>query len=137
MTENTHEQAMEEILVVDDNPDNLRLLVNVLKDKGYLVRPARDGETALISARGNPPDLMLLDILMKEMDGFEVCRRLKADGQTAEIPIIFITALGNVADKVKGFEAGGVDYITKPIKPQEVLARVRTHLQISQLLLLR
>ena len=121
------------ILIVDDTPENLQLLVSILTHQGYDVRPASDGEFALQAARTVPPDLILLDVKMPDMDGYTVCKRLKADKRTCHIPIIFISALDNELDKVKGFEMGGVDYITKPFHSEEVLARVNTHLSLQQL----
>lgn len=118
------------ILVVDDTPANLRLLVTLLTNKGYKVRPVPNGELALSAAKGMPPDLILLDIMMPEMNGYEVCEKLKADERTQEIPIIFISAINDVFDKVKAFNVGGVDYITKPFQIEEVFARVETHLSI-------
>jgi len=122
-----------QILVVDDNSANLRLLSNILTAQGYKVRPAPDGQLALRSVAVEQPDLILLDIKMPWMDGYEVCRRLKADEKHREIPVIFISALDDTADKLKGFEAGGVDYITKPFEPAEVLARVQTHVRLRLL----
>jgi signal transduction histidine kinase len=121
------------ILVVDDTVANLRLLVNLLVERGYKVRPASNGIMALSAARTEPPDLILLDILMPNMDGYEVCKQLKADQLTHEIPVIFISAVSEVLDKVKAFAMGGVDYITKPFQVEEVLARVETHLVIRNL----
>jgi signal transduction histidine kinase len=121
------------ILVVDDTPENLQLLVGMLKQKAYKVRPVPSGELALSGAQGFPPDLILLDIMMPEMDGYEVCSKLKADERTKDIPVIFISALSDVLDKVKAFSVGGVDYITKPFQEQEVLARVETHLALQRL----
>jgi len=118
------------ILIVDDNPENLRLLVNILQNEGYIVRPARNGLTALNSARSDRPDLILLDILMPKMDGYETCRRLKADIRAKHIPVIFISALSDSFDKVKAFDAGCVDYIGKPFNTEELLARVTTHLSL-------
>lgn len=116
------------VLVVDDTPDNLSLISGLLKDD-YKVKVANGGERALrIAAAENTPDLILLDIMMPEMDGYEVCRRLKASAQTCDIPVIFLTAKAEVDDEKKGFELGAVDYITKPISPPIVMARVRTHL---------
>jgi signal transduction histidine kinase len=119
------------ILVVDDTPANLRLLVDILTKHGYKVRPVPNGKLALSAARGLPPDLILLDIMMSEMDGYEVCDRLKADEVTRDIPVIFISAINDVLDKVKAFGVGGVDYITKPFQVEEVLVRVKTHLEMS------
>ncbi len=121
------------ILVVDDTIANLRLLVNLLVERGYKVRPASNGSMALAAARTEPPDLILLDIVMPNMDGYEVCEHLKADELTCEIPVIFISAINEVLDKVKALSIGGVDYITKPFQVEEVLARVETHLEIRRL----
>ena len=120
------------VLVVDDNHDNLRLLTGILTEKGYKVRPAPSGLLALKSVQSTLPDLVLLDIKMPEMDGYEVCRRLKADERTRDVPILFISALAEVTDKIKGFSVGGVDYITKPFQHEEVLARVKTHVSLSR-----
>ncbi len=124
--------APEDILVVDDTPANLRLLTDLLTKHGYRVRPASDGALALKSVAAKNPDLILLDVSMPDMDGYEVCRRLKADEKSSRIPVIFISAFGDTHQKVTGFEAGGVDYITKPFEAEEVLARVRTHLQLRR-----
>lgn len=121
------------ILVVDDTLENLHLLAGMLRTNGYKVRPVPSGELALSGARGFPPDLILLDIMMPEMDGYEVCKALKADERTRTIPVIFISALSDVLDKVKAFGVGGVDYITKPFQEAEVLARVETHLALQRL----
>lgn len=121
------------ILVVDDTVANLRLLVGILTERGYKVRPASNGSLALSSARTESPDLILLDILMPNMDGYEVCKQLKSDELTHEIPVIFISAINEVVDKVKAFTVGGVDYITKPFQVEEVLARVETHLALRNL----
>lgn len=122
------------ILVVDDNPDNLRLLAELLNEHHYKVRLARKGSRALATIRKEAPDLLLLDVMMPEMDGFEVCRQLKADEETADIPIIFISALHETIDKVKAFTLGGVDYVTKPFQPEELLARVNTHIRLKRTL---
>jgi two-component system sensor histidine kinase/response regulator len=122
-----------DILVVDDTPENLNLLIEILSVKGYDVRPAGSGEFALSAARLKPPDLVLLDIKMPFMDGYAVCEQLKADEKTRNIPVIFISALDQTADKVKAFQAGGVDYISKPFQAAEVLARIETHLMIRHL----
>ena len=120
------------ILVVDDTPANLRLLAGILTDHGYAVRPVPNGKLALWGARGTmPSDLILLDIVMPDMDGYEVCQQLKADERTRDIPVIFLSALDDVLDKIKAFSVGGVDYITKPFEDQEVLARVQTHLELK------
>ncbi|MCX5793719.1 MAG: response regulator [Elusimicrobia bacterium] len=121
------------ILIVDDTPANLVLLSGMLKERGYAVRAAVSGELALRAALNEPPDLVLLDINMPEMNGYEVCRRLKAEGRLKDIPVIFLSALSEPADKVKAFGAGGVDYITKPFQFDEVCARVGTHLRLRGL----
>ena len=121
------------ILVVDDTPDNLHLLSGILSRKGYQVRPVPNGKLALSAAQRIPPDLVLLDIMMPDMDGYEVCQRLKADEVTKDIPVIFISAINDVMDKVKAFAVGGVDFITKPFQLEEVLARIETHLKICSL----
>jgi sigma-B regulation protein RsbU (phosphoserine phosphatase) len=123
----------EEILIVDDTPANLRLLAQMLSERGFIVRAVTSGARALESLHVTPPDLILLDIRMPEMDGYEVCERIKKDAQTSDIPIIFISALNEIEDKVKGFNVGGVDYITKPFQFEEVLARVETHLSLRKL----
>ncbi len=122
-----------DLLIVDDKPANLRLLAAMLVEQGYKVRSAINGPLALTATRAAPPDMILLDINMPEMDGFEVCERLKADERTRDIPIIFISALDETADKVRAFTVGGVDYITKPFQLEEVLARVQTHLALRRL----
>ena len=122
-----------DILVVDDTLPNLHLLADMLSSYHYKVRGASSGRMALKAARLAPPDLILLDIMMPEMDSYEVCRRLKEDERTHDIPIIYISAINETIDKVKAFALGGVDYITKPFQLEEVLARVRTHLSIQQL----
>ena len=119
------------ILVVDDTPDNLKLMSGLLKDT-YRVKIANGGEKALaIAASDSPPDLILLDIMMPEMDGYEVCRRLKADRRTRNIPVIFLTAKAETQDEEMGLKVGAVDYLTKPISPPIVLARVETHLKLK------
>ena len=123
----------EVILIVDDTPDNLVVLFSYLEEKGFKVLLADDGESALQIAQSQVPDLILLDILMPELDGFETCRRLKTKVSTREIPVIFLTALCETVNKVKGFELGGVDYITKPIEQEEVLARIQTHLNLQRM----
>jgi len=122
-----------DILVVDDVADNLRLLSDTLSSYGYTVRPVRNGAMALIGAKAIPPDVILLDIRMPEMDGYEVCRQLKADPQLCNIPIIFLSAIDETEDKAKAFDVGGADYITKPFQVEEVLARVKNQLNIQQL----
>ena len=133
MTETTEGQDKGNILVVDDTPANLRLLTGMLKDEGYRVRPAPSGRLALQAAAKDPPDLILLDINMPEMDGYEVCEKLKADETLAGIPVIFISALTETMDKVKAFQSGGVDYVTKPFQFEEVQARVEAHLNLFRL----
>jgi sigma-B regulation protein RsbU (phosphoserine phosphatase) len=128
-----HPNSKETILLVDDTPDNLRLLSQILAERDYKVRAATNGERALQTARLDPPDLILLDIRMPGINGFEVCVSLKLNGKTRDIPVIFISALDDVADKVKAFEVGGVDYITKPFQYEEVIARVETHLALRRL----
>ncbi|MDJ1176735.1 hybrid sensor histidine kinase/response regulator [Roseofilum capinflatum] len=121
------------LLIVDDTPDNIRLLSMMLADQGYKVRKALNGEMALNSCQADPPDLVILDIKMPDLDGYTVCERLKLNPETAEIPVIFISALDDVLDKVKAFQVGGVDYISKPFQCEEVLARVRNQLTIREL----
>jgi len=121
------------ILVADDTPANLSVLLELLGQAGYEVLIAEDGESALARAAYARPDLILLDVLMPELDGFATCERLKAQRDTREIPVIFMTALADTIDKVRGFDAGAVDYVTKPFQPDELLARVRTHLTIQHL----
>ena len=111
-------------MVVDDTPENLKLLETMLLDRGYRVQAFPRGELALNAASRNPPDLILLDITMPGMNGYEVCERLKADPRLQDIPVIFISGLAETTDKVKAFSTGGVDYVTKPIQFEEVEARV-------------
>lgn len=121
------------ILIVDDTLPNLRILAKILEDRGYLVRGIPDGAMALTAAAEERPDLILLDIMMPELDGYEVCARLKANAATRDIPVIFMSALDEVMNKVKAFGVGGVDYITKPFQVEEVLARVNTHITLQAL----
>lgn len=121
------------ILVVDDTPANLQLLSGILKAQGYKVRPVTSGAQALSAAAASPPDLVLLDITMPEMDGFEVCRRMREIPGLADVPVLFISALSETLDKVRAFSAGGVDYVTKPFEAEEVEARVATHLKLRSL----
>lgn len=121
------------ILVVDDTPAQLRLLINILTEQGYQVRPVPNGKLALSAAQITPPDLILLDIMMPEMNGYQVCQLFKADKQLQDIPVIFISAINDVFDKVKAFSVGGIDYITKPFQVEEVLVRVKTHLAMRYL----
>ena len=120
------------VLMVDDTPANLELLSVMLKGRGYRVRAAVSGRLALQAARNDPPDLILLDISMPGMDGYEVCTQLKADERLKDIPVIFLSALSETIDKVKAFGTGGVDYITKPFQFEEVEARVETHLELRR-----
>jgi two-component system sensor histidine kinase/response regulator len=126
-------QRVGDILVVDDTPANLRLLSGLLAAQGYKVRLAPNGKLALMAAQAVPPDLILLDIKMPGLSGYEVCEQLKAEPRTEGIPVIFISALDETLDKVKAFQIGGVDYITKPFQAEEVLARVKTHLAVRNL----
>jgi len=121
------------ILIVDDIVTNLKLLNDVLTAEGYSVRPANSGELAISSALADKPDLVLLDVRMPGLDGFEVCRRLKANRETELIPVIFISAFDELSDRLKGFEVGCVDFITKPFEPKEVIARIHTQLEINRL----
>ena len=121
------------ILIIDDSPANLQLLMNLLSEKGYTVRPIPSGKLALQGIHLDYPDLILLDIAMPEMDGFQVCKHLKQDERTREIPVIFVSAFDDVFEKIKAFEVGGVDYITKPFHAEEVWARVKTHLSLHRL----
>jgi len=121
------------LLIVDDDPTSIQILSTYLKQLDYEVLTAKDGEEALAKVRQTKPDLILLDIIMQNLDGFETCIRLKADQETQEIPIIFLTALTNTKDKLKGFKAGAVDYITKPLQSEEVSARVKVHLTLKNL----
>jgi CheY-like chemotaxis protein len=122
-----------EILIVDDIPANLKLLSDILTEKGYRARPAASGHLALRSAALRPPDLVLMDVKMPGMDGYEVCRTLKLDSKNGDVPVIFISALDEAGDKVRGFKAGGVDFITKPFQAEDVLARVELHLSLDRL----
>ncbi len=125
-------QYVASILVVDDTLPNLALLSEMLKARGYRVRPVPSGDLALQAAKSNPPDLILLDVHMPEMDGYEVCERLKADEKLRDIPVLFISGLSETTDKVKAFQVGGADYITKPFQFEEVEARVATHLELRR-----
>jgi signal transduction histidine kinase len=125
------------ILIVDDTPANVLLLVRMLGERGYTARSVLSGKLALQAARTEPPDLILLDINMPYMNGYEVCAQLKADPALQEIPVIFISALSETLDKVKAFRVGGVDYVTKPFQLEEVCARVQTHLRLRRLEKLR
>jgi signal transduction histidine kinase len=120
------------ILVVDDTVENLQLLSSMLHAHGYEVRPVTNGRDALMAARTDPPELVLLDVSMPEMDGYEVCARLKESEGLRDIPVIFLTALSSTADKVKAFQVGGADYVTKPFQIDEVLARIRVHVALRR-----
>ena len=121
------------IMIVDDTPDNLKLLEEMLRGRGYFVRAFPRGRLALAAAANEPPDLIMLDINMPEMTGYETCERLKTDPRLSSIPVIFISALNETLDKVKAFQCGGVDYVTKPFQFEEVQARVATHLRLRRL----
>lgn len=121
------------ILAVDDTPASLKLLSDILREEGYSVRAAVNGELAVAAAISDPPELVLLDVRMPGMDGFEVCRRLKANRRTYEVPVIFVSAVSETEDKVRGFELGAVDFVTKPYQREELLARVHTHLEVRRL----
>ncbi|MCP4690166.1 MAG: response regulator [Desulfobacterales bacterium] len=133
MSENISRPREADIQIVDDNTENLKVLSNILRKNGHDVRLAISGELALKSIRTHPPDLILLDIMMPDTDGYDVCERLKAEKRTRDIPVIFISALNETVDKVRAFSAGGVDYITKPFREEEVLVRVETHLTLRSL----
>lgn len=124
-------QKTERLLIVDDTPQNLQVLGSILRQQGYQLNVAQHGRQALEVAFKTPPDLILLDVMMPEMDGFEACRHLKEDPRTREIPIIFLTAKTGAEDIVQGFELGGVDYVAKPFNPAELLKRVQTHLELK------
>jgi PleD family two-component response regulator len=121
------------ILIVDDKPDNLRLLATMLGERGYKVRKAINGRLALMGVRAEPPDLILLDITMPDMNGYDVCQQLKADTTTNAIPVIFISALDEQWSRVQAFASGGVDYVTKPFQWEEVIARVETQMKVCRL----
>jgi two-component system sensor histidine kinase/response regulator len=121
------------ILIVDDTPANLGLLAGMLQKEGYKVRAFLEGKTAIEAARAAPPDIILLDVEMPEMNGYQVCAELKKDPKLAQVPVLYVSALAETSDKIKAFESGGVDYITKPFQFEEVRARVETHLALRQL----
>jgi serine phosphatase RsbU (regulator of sigma subunit) len=127
------ETSQDVLLIVDDMPDNIRVLSNFLEENGFQVLIAQNGKRAIKKAEYAHPDLILLDVMMPEMDGFEACQILKSKDSTKEIPIIFMTALADTIEKVKGFELGAADYITKPIQQEEVLVRVNAHLNVYKL----
>ena len=132
MEQRMSREGVPNVIIVDDTPANLQLLTGMLKERGYKVRPVPSGKLALQAAKNDPPDLILLDIMMPEMDGYEVCERLKADDKLKEISVIFISALNETMDKVRAFSVGGVDYVTKPFQFEEVNARVSTHLELQR-----
>lgn len=121
------------ILIIDDEPSNLKVIVHDLRAMGFETRVALDGQDGLDKARRQCPELILLDVMLPGWDGFRTCRELKADPDTRDIPVLFLSALGDIGHKLRGFREGGVDYITKPFHPQEVLARVSSHLRTAQL----
>ncbi len=129
---NTNKSPQETILIVDDEPQNLKLLQKVLKEDGYKLRSAPSGEMGLAIVKKYPPDIILLDINMPGMDGYQVCRSLKENELTSYIPIIFLTAYDELPEKLKGFETGAIDYITKPFQAEELLARVKSHLKLHK-----
>lgn len=133
MSKNIDELPKANILVVDDRPDNLRVLSTMLSKQGYHVRKALNGEMALTACEATPPDLILLDINMPGMDGYEVCQHLKGSEKTRDVPVIFLSVLDDVWDKVKAFRVGGVDYITKPFQIEEVAVRVENQLTVQRL----
>ena len=120
------------ILVVEDNTDNLKMLKAILEEEGYIVRPTTNGTIALSAAKAIAPDLILLDITLPDIDGFEICEALKKIPNTRDIPIIFLTGKTEIDDVLKGFQIGGADYITKPFNNEVVLARINTHLQLRK-----
>jgi DNA-binding response OmpR family regulator len=128
-----NQKRPEQILLVDDNTTNLQVLHEILGGRGYKLLVAKNGETALSIAHKAKPSLILLDIMMPGIDGYEVCRRLKADPETQDIPVIFLSALDDTKDKVKGLDLGAVDYVSKPFQAEEVIALVNTHLTSKSL----
>ena len=132
ITDLNNETHVASVLIVDDTIDTLRLLSDLLGERGYDVRAVTNGRQALQAVERDPPDLILLDIGLPEVDGYEVCRHLRASERTQDVPVIFITALSDTADKVRAFEAGGVDYVTKPFQVEEVLARVKAHVALRR-----
>ena len=122
-----------DVLIVDDAPESLTILKKILEEQNYRVRPAINGEIALRAVDSNPPEIILLDIRMPDMNGYEFCQRLKAGDKTKSIPVIFISSLAELDEKIKAFSLGGVDYITKPFQGKEVLVRMRKHLKIHRL----
>jgi adenylate cyclase len=124
---------MGDILIVDDKPENIKFLANFLSSHGYSIRKSTNGVAALKATEIRVPDLILLDINMPIMGGYEVCKQLKADPKTLEIPVVFLSASNEVEDKRQAFQVGGIDYITKPFQLEEVLVRVQTHLKLKAL----
>ena len=122
------------ILIVDDTPANIDVLLRLLSEEGFEISIAMTGEAALTLVEKNRPDLILLDVMMPGIDGFETCKRLKTNPNNRDIPVIFVTAKTELEDIVRGFEVGGVDYVTKPYKREEVLSRIKTHLKIERLI---
>ncbi len=120
------------VLIVDDVSTNIQMVANILKDEGYQMAYAQGGEAALAKAQSHLFDLILLDVMMPRIDGFEVCRRLKQNPATADVPVVFLTAKGDAKSIAKGFEPGGLDYVTKPFRPVELLARVKTRLELKR-----
>lgn len=129
----TAENSPFNVMVVDDTPENLYILTGILRQHGCEVSAMLSGTAALVAAEKNPPDLILLDVTMPEMDGYQVCKSLKANSRLADIPVIFLSALNTPEDKIKGFQAGGVDFVTKPFYFDEVKARVDTHIKLHRL----
>lgn len=132
-TKNDTKTDVDDILIVDDEVPNLQLLTQLLSEAGYQVRPSTSPRLALKSALAKPPNLILLDVKMPEMNGFELCRRLKSNAATKDIPVIFLSSLRDTGDKVRGLQLGALDYVSKPFQPKEVIARVDTHLTIHRL----
>ena len=127
------EDQRAEILVVDDSEESLDVLVSIIDEEGFEPRPVTSGKHAIHAARLSPPELILLDVGLPDIDGYKVCSELKADKRTCEIPILFISGLHNTEDKVRALAAGGVDYITKPFQIEEIKARIKTHLAVRQM----
>ena len=125
-------EKQQSILIVDDEPKNIQLLANILSSEGYRIEYAMNAAEAVEQVRDEHFDLFLLDVNMPKMNGFELCKKLKNDPTTKEVPVIFLSALDNVQNKILGFQAGGCDYITKPFQIDEVIARVKTHLELQQ-----
>lgn len=125
-----NQERTHEILIVDDNPENLRVLSAVLEREGYAVRAATSGTQALQTVEASEPDLLLLDVHLPEMNGLDVCRRIRQNSVHDKLPIVFLSALGDSFNKLQGFEAGGNDYMTKPFDADEVTVRVKTHLEL-------